>query len=1198
MKRAFKIPLAGVSFILFLITLLLYLYFFTTVPEQRMNDWLGYYLKDEIGYRITIDKINRDIWRRVRLDGIKIFCESDDNQSKVQVGDIGFIEAKYSLKNIIFQDLSFSDIRVVDFNMAILPEVKPGKLSSSEQKESSDKKTSIPEINVDRFDFENIKLKTMVNQEIIAIHIPKVLGSFLRDGDLISLNIDSLSGNCPEKSFEVNSCRGDFSLINDDLMIEFLALKTDISDITVSGKIDKLGSPDLNLAFDFSPLDFLDIKSISGINLAGIFQAQGNIKGEIKNFSGKIKGDGVLFGRNLDDFETGFRFASNMLYLDSYDGSLSKSPTKGSGFVNFNTKPESFGFEGSMKDFNLQNVGVDIYSSFTGKVDIKGEGFAEHSFHMNIKMELSRADIDIYHFHQAEGEIDFDLSYLIFQPGFKANYKNTWTTFEGILEYTGLIDLSGNAEFNNLTDFTDQFFITDLDGVGKASFSVTGPTEDFSITGSFASDSCRFYGFVMDMLDFEVDLKSFISHRVGTVQGNWKGGDIYSIPVDSGFFSVLVSGERFFLDKMYWENENNQMLLAGSFDNGSIPPILVIDTLNIRLWNDTVFCMDPLIIGVFEKEIEFEDFKLYSRESVLDMAGTVTYEGEMNLDLSASELEVKPIFNYFISDRTISGILSGNIKVTGDFDLPKFSADFSIIDLAIDDMKLGQFDVKAEYDESKLVMNPAELQSEQALYSLSGSFPLNLSFTSDEKRMPDEPISAKFTASGESIVLLPVFVSSVENFDADFNIDITFTGTYKNPSVNGDFIISNGTLKALELVNPITGVTLNGRMENDVIYIDNLFGMVKSTNSGKNKKSKEKAPEISYSPGYPGAISGAGTIKLLGLGLFDYDLNLSGAGCQFNTDAFDIQGQADIYLTITGSSPPLVNGWVQLTKFEMKEPFATFSTGVTEESEALEDSTVWDVKLEVAATNNLWIKNSEADMELKGDVLISREKGIYNTLGQLDVIRGNFFLWNLKFSVDRGEMIFNNISDVDPEINFDVRTRIRGSSESGATPDYSNFNLRISGTLTKPEIRTAEGSEYSDEDMLSILLSNTVEDMLSILVSNSGTESDESPSLADNLIKNTGGYLLQFYNPIEESGVIDEFDINPYDQEGEIRTTRISVAKYISPKLYLRYSQRLSQEAGQTFGIEYFFNDNISFEGKQGTKNEGVSLDLKFRYEF
>ena len=84
-------------------------------------------------------------------------------------------------------------------------------------------------------------------------------------------------------------------------------------------------------------------------------------------------------------------------------------------------------------------------------------------------------------------------------------------------------------------------------------------------------------------------------------------------------------------------------------------------------------------------------------------------------------------------------------------------------------------------------------------------------------------------------------------------------------------------------------------------------------------------------------------------------------------------------------------------------------------------------------------------------------------------------------------------------------------------------------------------------------------------------------------------------NPIEETGLIDELDFNPYDQEGE---SRISIAKYISPKLFLKYSRRLSQEAGERFGIEYFFNDNISFEGAQGTKDEGISLDLKFRYEY
>jgi len=82
--------------------------------------------------------------------------------------------------------------------------------------------------------------------------------------------------------------------------------------------------------------------------------------------------------------------------------------------------------------------------------------------------------------------------------------------------------------------------------------------------------------------------------------------------------------------------------------------------------------------------------------------------------------------------------------------------------------------------------------------------------------------------------------------------------------------------------------------------------------------------------------------------------------------------------------------------------------------------------------------------------------------------------------------------------------------------------------------------------------------------------------------------------------LVDDIDFsqeNSKDNAG--KESRVSVAKYISPKFYLSYSQRLSQEGGQTVGFEYILNNKWSFEAKQGTgSDKGVAFDIKLRYEF
>lgn len=1192
-KKFLKIPLAGFSFILFLIAFILFLYFFTSVPEQQLNDWLGYYLSRSIGYKVTIESINRDIWRGLNLKGIKIYYESD--AKLLPVGSIGSITATYSIRDIIFYNIHLESLRIDDLDLTLLPQQKLIAASPAKPETKGGKPPNIAGIAVDKFELNRGRLSMPLGSQEVEFEIPKLAGSFRNLGEMATLKIDTLSIMCPQKDLEIKNLAVTLSLADSAWLVENLTLQTGRSNIALLGKFGKLKSPDLNMTFKFDPLDLRDVGKAAGIDLQGRFTAVGNVEGGLNRLTGELRGDGDLFGYEIRGFLTNYNLAKSNLGIADFSGTIFKSPITGSGNLNLAATPPEFAFTGNIKELNLENIGVGIYSAFTGHIDLQGTGLAENNMKMDISCQLTQADIDVYHFDRAQGTIDFDINRLHFAPGFQAEYKHAIMTIGGDLEYTGDIDIRGTAHFGDLSDFKNQTFISDLDGTGEARFAVTGRTEDFDFTASFDSDSCRFFGLVVDTLSLDANLKSVISHKVGTVVGTWKGGNVYSVPVDSGYYSVVISGEKYFVDRLFWENADGSMSLAGSYDNGTIPPSLVVDSLRAVVLNDSIYNIEPLAIDLYDKEIEFDSFELHSGPGSLGLSGTITYDGQMDLAVNADGIEIEPIMKYFVADRLIRGVFSGNLLVRGDLNSPAFSAEISLVNMIVDDISLGRIDIRADYAESMLYLNPAELEGDGSLYTLTGSFPINLSMTSDQPRFPQEQIDAHLIATGNSVVLMPVFVSSVEDFEGGFSADVSFSGTYDNPLVDGVFGITDGRIKLLELINPISEINATGRMKNDFVYIDQLTGYIVAVKNGKTKEPAGKVRNSSRSgdKAQRGLISGSGSIELIELGLFKYDLAFSGTDCDFSTDAYDIQGTADFHLTVTGSNPPVVGGTVQIKRLDMKEPFESFSTGAAEDAEVLEDSTMWGIKLDISATNNIWIKNPEANMELGGDILVSEERGIFSTLGQLDVIRGDFYLFNLKFAINKGVMTFSDISNIDPDLNFEVSTRIMESSlgpDNKPVSNYSNFDLLITGTLTNPQIKTAEGSGYSDQDILKILFESQLGGGLAT--------TDARGNFAQRIIDNARDYLL-INNPFERTGIIDEFDYNPHaqDQNGN---ASISIAKYISPKLFLRYSQPLSFGAtGQTIGFEYIFNDNLSFEGQQGTnKDEGVSFDIKFRYEY
>jgi hypothetical protein len=380
-------------------------------------------------------------------------------------------------------------------------------------------------------------------------------------------------------------------------------------------------------------------------------------------------------------------------------------------------------------------------------------------------------------------------------------------------------------------------------------------------------------------------------------------------------------------------------------------------------------------------------------------------------------------------------------------------------------------------------------------------------------------------------------------------------------------------------------------MENEMIYIDSVFASTPGMESEWARLfggliSEQKAQKASDN------LKASGTMKLLTLGLFEYNINVNGRNFYFMSDAYDVRGLVDTDLQVEGRGIPAVNGKMTLKRLEIRDEFRKFVTPGYDTSLVIEDSTLWNLNLDITAANNIWIQNSEVDAEFKGDVLVQRRVGIPKILGTLDELRGSYNIPGIKkFTFVNGT--FNNVSTINPDIDFIVSTRLPVTTGGLGAPAYSEAELHITGTLLQPKIGVGSASEVTSMD-----------DILKFLIQGS----DINPFA---LAQNQTGFsqtLLQSYrtlssfipDPLTSWGLVQEFEIAPAGQ-GQ---TQISVAKYISRSLYVRYSQMLSQQSGRTIGVEYFLNDNVSFhvsrgvQGSSNDPNQGISFDLNLNFEY
>ncbi|UCE66986.1 MAG: translocation/assembly module TamB domain-containing protein [Candidatus Zixiibacteriota bacterium] len=1177
MRLAFKIPSYILGMILVIILAGFYVYYFTTLPESELNNWISSLISSEEDITINVRRVNRDIWDHLTLEGVSVAPRREDRTPAVYISRITL---DYDIIPVL-QNKNLYRSLVID---TVLVEF-PSSLDTGEEISPGERDFELPiNATINRV-FINVIDMILSNGE--KINLNGLALSAKAHNNQLDIDLDNISGRWPARDIHVYSVSGNFSYNIDGISVDNLNITTSRSSIYAEGVVGHNFVDGIDLTIDCNPINLVEIRNLSGVKVDGNLRANGSIKGSLTGFAGNVVVNGLFFDRRFEDLNLKYSYMDKALNFENIDGKIFKSVFKGRGRLDFSTMPEKYSYSGNIEHLNLINLGPDLRTDFTGYADMLGEGLGVNSFFMQIDCELDSVRIEDYYFDSVSGPFDLDLSRLEFHDGFEARYKNTRVSAAGRLEYDGDIDVRGKADFQDLTDYTGQIFIKNLGGRGTADFRVTGPTRDFDIKATFLSDSCWTYGLEPGVLAVNADLKSFISHRVGTVNGNWTGGELYSVTTDSGCFRVIVSGDRVFIDSAHINSRSGGMWFRGNFDGTTVPPVFTVDTLTADIYGNIISSDYPLVFALYDRETEFSRFKLLFGSGAIELKGVVTTELEMDLDFLAEGFQIQPLLERVYPERRIEGVFSGNAEFSGNFDSPNIVSFINVDSLKVDNIFVGNFEAESDYNDGYLVTKKGRLETPRGNYEFFGSLPMNLSFEEVENRFPNDPVDMRLTASGNRLILSEVFISTIDSFFTEYFFDVSFTGNYEKPLITGTGEIKDGFLKTLYLETPLDSIQATINMENEIIRIVDASATVSVRQTEVDRALKGLISGIDKKDKKP-IVRAGGTMKLLGLGSFLYDINVIGENFFFKSDQYDLSGIADFNLSIIGPTPPTVKGDINVTKFDMKEEFESFYDPEFELADAaIEDSSMWDLNLDISAKNNIWIKNSEVDAEFKSDIHVDRNVGVLGILGTLEVIRGDYkgILYSLtgrKFKTKSGIMTFNNVANVNPEIDFIVSTRLR-NRESEAS--ITEVELNITGTLFEPKINTTETSVLSREDVIRLLVENN-------LVTSGGTGS---------VIENAGVLFQSMgVDPFTTQGLLEEIEIGADERDRE--KTRISVAKYISPDLYLRYSQRFSaDDPGRMLGVEYYLNNNFllkASQGQQGSDYEGISLDINFNYEF
>jgi translocation and assembly module TamB len=214
---------------------------------------------------------------------------------------------------------------------------------------------------------------------------------------------------------------------------------------------------------------------------------------------------------------------------------------------------------------------------------------------------------------------------------------------------------------------------------------------------------------------------------------------------------------------------------------------------------------------------------------------------------------------------------------------------------------------------------------------------------------------------------------------------------------------------------------------------------------------------------------------------------------------------------------------------------------------------------------------------LEGAITADDEVGRPTTgRGELRLVGGRYRAYGQDLVIETGRLLFNGGPITDPAIDLSAFREL----PSTQAREVSKVGLRARGTLEAPEFSLYSEPAMSQEEQLSWLVLGR-----SLDASLKADQAGELDSAATSLGLTGGDLLAQRLAP--RLG-LDEFSVGA--RPGETADlARLTIGKYLSPKLFLSYGVGLFQP-GHFFRLQYDLSRRFKLQGESGLNQGGDVL--------
>jgi translocation and assembly module TamB len=660
---------------------------------------------------------------------------------------------------------------------------------------------------------------------------------------------------------------------------------------------------------------------------------------------------------------------------------------------------------------------------------------------------------------------------------------------------------------------------------------------------------------------------------------------------------TAVNGEvQGYADSLLWSGaaagtEGVSLAAAGEWWNREGARVVEVDSARLVLSSRTWRLQDPMSLAVQEDRIDLTPTLIEASDGSgsLRLEGAVPRKGQAELKVTALGLDLHDFYQLVQRDTAgVSGSVEMDFVMGGTAAAPTFRGTASLSDLALGDLASPYVRAVIDYSNRRLDANLLLWKTGQQVALIEARLPIDLALQRVAQRELPGEILVRAVADSTDLSVIEAFTRTVRQVHGLLLMDAQVTGSWDQPVLAGHADILRG-----QVAVPALGVGFNSivgrfRLAGDSIAIDSLRleggkGSLAVTGGLRLERLTRPILNLRFKTSQFRAIADRRLLTLAATGNLQltgpiWNANLTG---RLVADEGTLRFADLLSKRIVDLENPGDSGLIDISAIREEKLGAAF------QSRFLDSLTITDLRLVMG--NSFWLRSSEANIQLDGDLLVSKVRDQYRFDGTLSAVRGTYTLKigfvARDFTVERGTVRYFGTPDLNAELDIEARHVVIDVDTRQEIPVIA----KITGTLLQPKI-SLESDQFpplSETEVVSYLMFGRS----SFAVNSGGSATQgQSTALAAGLSYMSSALSSEIQRTlISDLGVpIDYLDIRPGTLSsgpatttggGALQVAQVSAGWLVGRKWYLALLTDVCT-SGTTFypSAEYRLNRPLRFK--------------------